>query len=137
GIPEVCEMRDDVERKRQVLDRIKDPGEKELRQHHEREDLVRGARAREIRENDHAERPTEERDDQHCEGHASELIRADVDLQDEAEGDDPERLGESDQGLAEYFPQDDRVARDRRDEDLLAEILLPISEQRDESERRR
>src|SRR5207237_7187615 len=64
-------------------------------------------------------------------------IRADVDLQDEAERDDPERLRESDQGFPKYFPQDDRVARDRRDEDLLAEILLPIREERDESERRR
>src|SRR5437868_12796331 len=99
--------------------------------------MGRGALSGGFRQDDHAERSAEERDDQHGERHSSELIRADVDLQDEAERDDPERLRESDQGFPKYFPQDDRVARDRRDEDLLAEILLPISKQRDESERRR
>src|SRR2546421_3608767 len=80
---------------------------------------------------------TEQRDHDQCEGHPCKLVRADVDLQDEPEDDDPEGLGQSDQGLAKYFPEDDGVAGDWRNEDLLAEILLPIREERDEPERRR
>src|SRR6185312_15625062 len=38
---------------------------------------------------------------------------------------------------AEDLPEDDRVAGYRRNEDLLAEILLPVGKERDESKRRR
>ena len=137
GISHRREVREDVERQRQVLDRVEDPGEEELRKHHEREDLVRGALAREIREDDHAEGAAEQRDDEHRERHARELVGPHVDLQDETERDDAERLRQGDERLAEDFPEDDRVAGDRRDEDLLAEILLPIGEKRYEPERRR
>src|SRR5438552_19167375 len=129
-------MRQDVERKRQVLNRVEDPREEELREQYEREDLVRGALAREVREDNHAERAAEERNDDQRECHPRELIRADVDLQDEAEDDDPKRLRQRHERFAQDLPEDDRVARDRRDEDLLAEILLAIGEKRDQPERR-
>ena len=80
-----------------MLDRVEDPGEEELRQHHEREDLVRCALAREIRENDHTEGAAEQCDDEHRKRHARELVRPHVDLQDEAEGDDAERLWQRDE----------------------------------------
>ena len=39
------------------------------------------------------------------------------------------------QRLAEDLAEDDRVARDRRDEDLLAEVVLAVLDQRDDAER--
>src|SRR5438552_15478294 len=124
-------MRQDVERKRQVLNGVEDPSEKELREQYEREDLVRGALAREVRNDNHGQRAAEQRDDDQRECHPRELIRAEMDLQDEAEDDDPKRLRQRHKRFAEDLPEDDRVTRDRRDEDLLAEILLTIGEKRD------
>ena len=54
-----------------------------------------------------------------------------------ADDDDPEARRHGDQRLADDLARDDRVARHRRDEDLLAEVLLAVGEQRHEPEHRR
>ena len=71
-----------------------------------------GALAGQIREHDHAERTAEQRDDHQRERHAPELVGRHVDLQDEPEGDYGERLRQGHERFAQYFPHDDRVARD-------------------------
>src|SRR5688572_33384117 len=40
GVAHRRDLGEDVEEGRKVLDRIEDPGQEELRQHHEREDLI-------------------------------------------------------------------------------------------------
>src|SRR5206468_10195348 len=45
-----------------------------------------------------------------------------------------DRLRERDERFAEDLSEDDRIARDRRDEDLLTEVLFAIDEQEDHAE---
>src|SRR5207237_224634 len=85
GVPEWRNLREDVERKRQISDRVEKPGEEILRKQNEREDLLRRALASEVREDDDAECAAEDRCDKKGGHDPGELIERQRDPQDDGE----------------------------------------------------
>ena len=64
GVAQRRQRGQDGQQRRQVVDRVEDAGEEELRQEHEREDLVRLALGGEVREDEQPERAAVDRDEE-------------------------------------------------------------------------
>src|SRR5688500_13423187 len=131
GVAHRRDLREDVEEPRKVLDRIEDPGQEELRQHHEREDLVRLPLVVQTRQHEDPEGAAVHRDEQRGRDQRDDLLERERHPDDHAEREDRDELRERDERLAEDLSEDDRVPRDRRAEDLLTEDMLAVHQQRD------
>ena len=102
-----------------------------------RKDLLGGAFVVEVSQHDQSEAPAQQTCRDARGRQTDKLLGRDLDPQRQAEDDDDGCLGQRDQGLADDLAEDDRVARDRTDEDLLHQVVLAIGDERDEAERRR
>src|SRR5207253_5142052 len=85
GVAEWRNLGEDVERKREISDRVEEPGQEILRKQNERKDLLRRALASEVGEDDDAESAAEDRGDKEGGHDPGELIERQRDPQDDAE----------------------------------------------------
>src|SRR2546425_5956756 len=94
------EPRQQVEQPGQPIDRVEDASQEELRQHHEREDLVGRPLGRDVGKHHHAEGPAEEADHDGDWQQADQLRAGEADAEHEPEQQDRAALHQRDQRLA-------------------------------------
>ena len=108
------------------MQRRKDPGQKELRQHNKRKYLVGGPLAVEAGHNQYPKRAPKKAVDQAHRKERRYLPQRNRQADDDPNGDYAKALRHRHQRLAHNLAHNDGVARNGRHKNLLAKIVFPV-----------